>query len=240
MEFSRLAECSFPELTKLKLPLQSGAVQAIDSSRCRFIEEHPTIEDLFWHPIGVVSLSPQSLPVLKRLSTSHQLLGILEDVAYPRFIECLDVQSLGSHMFPNLKNLDRGRLRKLKLHSFGDLASIYQLAELFPALTWLSMPKYRTPPHAIGPISLGLVCVLFEPLLSLPLMNCQRRTGLTYFPAFLSLKSIEVQVYGRQSTWTRIKCTTQFWSLYNCVPNCANWIIVNSTISVITGSELSS
>lgn len=78
------------------------------------------------------------------------------------------------------------------------------------------------------------------PLLSLPLMNCQRRTGLTYFPAFLSLKSIEVQVYGRQSTWTRIKCTTQFWSLYNCVPNCANWIIVNSTISVITGSELSS
>ena len=161
MEFLRLAECSFPELTKLKLPLQSGAVQAIDSSRCRFIEEHPTIEDLFWHPIGVVSLSPQSLPVLKRLSTSHQLLGILEDVAYPRFIECLDVQSLGSHMFPNLKNLDRGRLRKLKLHSFGDLASIYQLAELFPALTWLSMPKYRTPPHAIGPISLGLVCVLF-------------------------------------------------------------------------------
>jgi hypothetical protein len=58
-----------------------------------------------------------------------------------QFIESLDIYQLDPATLVDLKNLQCGSVRRVKLHAFGDLAAMYELAELFPDLTWLSMPS---------------------------------------------------------------------------------------------------
>ncbi|KAJ7173440.1 hypothetical protein C8R46DRAFT_1082808 [Mycena filopes] len=127
MEFSTLAECKFPALKKLNLFLQAGGSRSIDPCFVRFLNDHPTIEDLSWLPLGPVYLSPRTLPSLRRVRTNVQV--------------CLDIYQLDPATLVELRNLHGGSVRKVKLHAFGDLATMRELATLFPDLTWLSMPS---------------------------------------------------------------------------------------------------
>jgi len=80
MEFHDLAECQLPKLKKLKLIMQSGITSTtIDRTRTVFLENHPSIEELVWWPIGIPQIAPDALPNLKSLQTNNQLLMTLND-----------------------------------------------------------------------------------------------------------------------------------------------------------------
>jgi hypothetical protein len=145
MEFSALPDCHFPRLRKLVLNLQSGATSRTDESRARFIEAHPTIEDLRWFPVSPVTLAPGSLPALKRLSTRAELaISILLDhTDPPRPLEDVHGLYINSDIINELEGVKGGTLRALRITQYEDLQSISKLADLFPALTSL-----QTPPHA--------------------------------------------------------------------------------------------
>ena len=147
MEFSGLADCHFPCLRKLVLTLQSGATSRIDASRARFIEAHPTIEELQWIPISPVTLAPGSLPVLKRLRTTTRLaISILSDtVNAPRSLECIYDLFLSSEIISELEGVDGRNIRELSISQLDDLSSISKLADLFPSLTSLALPPYWVP-----------------------------------------------------------------------------------------------
>ena len=162
------------------MSLQSGATSSIDESRARFLENHPTIEELTWFPIGIPNLAPGSLPILKRLRTSLQVVIALDQLSQDhavqveklddqvspqrltlstptpdppvlRPLECLDVRSVDAQTLASFKTFDRMSLRRLRLHMLGDLQSIHQLAEFFPNITWLSLPAVHLPKDAIHP-----------------------------------------------------------------------------------------
>ncbi|CAK5268073.1 unnamed protein product [Mycena citricolor] len=137
MEFSALSECTFPELRKLNLYLQSGGMRSIDPCFVRFLNNHPSIEDLSWLPLGPVYLSPQTLPALRRLRTNIHVVGLLES----RLLESLDVYQLDPATLLGLGNLPVTNIKQLTLHEFGDLETMRELAALFPNLVWLSMPS---------------------------------------------------------------------------------------------------
>src|ERR1700761_1193607 len=154
MELSALAECKFPHLKKLNLFLQSGGIRSIDPCIVRFLNDHPTIEDLSWLPLGPVFILPGTLPALKRLRTNIQVVGMLESQS----IESLDIYHLDPAILVELKNLHCGSVRKVKLHAFGDLPSMYQLAESFCNLTWLSMPSRYVHFSLVRSFHFRLVC----------------------------------------------------------------------------------
>ncbi|KAJ7609017.1 hypothetical protein FB45DRAFT_945130 [Roridomyces roridus] len=137
MEVSALADCQFPNLKRLNLFLQSGGLRSIDPRYVRFLNDHPTIEDLSWLPLGPVYISPRTLPSLRRLRTNIQVVGMLECQS----IECIDIYQLDPATLVELRNLQGGSVRRVKLHAFGELDALHELAELFPDLTWLSMPS---------------------------------------------------------------------------------------------------
>ncbi|KIM44771.1 hypothetical protein M413DRAFT_66935 [Hebeloma cylindrosporum] len=80
LEFHHLAECKLPKLKKLKLVLQAGGLHVgIDRSRSRFLENHPSIEELDWSPVGIPQLAHDCLPNLKSLRSNRQLIIALND-----------------------------------------------------------------------------------------------------------------------------------------------------------------
>jgi hypothetical protein len=80
LEFHHLAECKLPKLKKLKLVLQAGGVHVgIDRSRSLFLENHPSIEELDWSPVGIPQLAHDCLPNLKSLRSNRQLISALND-----------------------------------------------------------------------------------------------------------------------------------------------------------------
>jgi hypothetical protein len=82
LEFHNLAECRLPNLRKLKLVMQSGANMAIDQSRALFLQNHPSIEELSWCPIGNPWIPPTALPNLKSLVTNRQFILAMDDPNY--------------------------------------------------------------------------------------------------------------------------------------------------------------
>ncbi|KAF8972701.1 hypothetical protein BDZ97DRAFT_852074 [Flammula alnicola] len=185
LEFHHLAECYLPKLKKLKLVLQAGAANTgIDRSRTRFLENHPSIEELDWLPVGIPCIAPDSLPNLKYLRTNRQFVMALNDPDYGassfplmtppstpvtvstpvpaepipapagilRRIENLDAFSLDAQNLLDLKFLQPESLRRLKLHTFGDISTLHQIAETFPNIEWLSLPTMHLPSGAAHPI----------------------------------------------------------------------------------------
>ena len=60
--------------------LQAGGVHVgIDRSRSRFLENHPSIEELDWSPVGIPQLAHDCLPNLKSLRSNRQLIMALND-----------------------------------------------------------------------------------------------------------------------------------------------------------------
>jgi hypothetical protein len=83
LEFHHLADCKLPKLKKLKLVLQSGVVHVgIDHSRSRFLENHPSIEELDWSPVGIPQLVHNCLPNLKSLRSNRQLIIALNEPGF--------------------------------------------------------------------------------------------------------------------------------------------------------------
>jgi len=158
----------------------------IDNSRARFLENHPTIEELNWFPVGMPNLGPDCLPNLRILCTNRQFIVSLNDPESasppiglpsppcspvsaapalvldessaapqkPRPIESLDVYSLDAHTLLELRCVDKKTLRKLKLHSFGDMCVLHELAAQFPNIEWLWLPSVHLPTNAVHPVPL--------------------------------------------------------------------------------------
>lgn len=191
-----------PKLKKLKLVMQSGANMAIDQSRALFLQNHPSIEELSWCPIGNPWVPPTSLPNLKSLVSNRQLILAMDDpnfgsgcsvgtvTGFPtppatpstptapsstdsddiemsapesprtlRQIESLYVTLLSPQTLLELKCLDRTSLRKLRLDTFGDIHVLHEIAEAFPNIEWLALPRLYLPsdyPHPIPVSKVGL------------------------------------------------------------------------------------
>lgn len=62
--------------------MQSGANTTIDQSRALFLQNHPSIEELNWSPIGNPRILPTALPNLKSIVTNMQFLVALNDSNY--------------------------------------------------------------------------------------------------------------------------------------------------------------
>ncbi|KAJ3507675.1 hypothetical protein NLJ89_g6176 [Agrocybe chaxingu] len=230
MEFVHLADCTLPKLKKLKLLMQAGASMAIDHSRARFLQNHPSIEELNWSPIGNPCIPPDTLPNLKSLVSNRQFIVALNDPGFgsttspnpslslltppstpislssppsapmptpsdpdlaslpplpptiTRPIESLDVAGLDAQMLLGLKCIDRSCLRKLKLHTFGDISTLHELAETFPNIEWLWLPPLHLPSDASYPVSLS------------------REQWLEILPRFTNL-----QVFRGPGLWSSIK-----------------------------------
>ena len=169
--------------------MQSGVSIGIDNSRARFLQNHPTIEELNWLPVGMPNLGPDCLPNLRILCTNRQFIVSLDDPEAvspptgllsppcspvtaapvpvpvkltagsqkPRPIESLDVYSLDAQTLLELRCVDKKTLRKLKLHSFGDMSILHELAVQFPNIEWLCLPSFHLPTNAVHPIPITKV-----------------------------------------------------------------------------------
>jgi len=110
-----------------------------------FLEKHPTIEDLRWYPHNdTLRLSHGSLPNLKCLITSPGIAcSILSDPTVPsRAIQCVSQLSLDEPTLAILDAIDTSQLRDIRVWRYAGLESINHLAELFPHLTHLEIPKF--------------------------------------------------------------------------------------------------
>ncbi|KAF9482600.1 hypothetical protein BDN70DRAFT_408241 [Pholiota conissans] len=180
MEFNHLAECRLPNLKKVKLEMQAGVVDiGIDRSRSLFLENHPTIEELFWSPIGAPFIAQDALPNLKSLCTNQRFIAALEDAdsgahsiglmtppstplttvipisdepihAPPpivRHIENLDIYGVARVALLHSKILHPDSLRRLRINSLEDPATLQEIAQTFPNIEWLSLchPQYYNP-----------------------------------------------------------------------------------------------
>lgn len=113
-----------------------------------FLQHHPTIEDLRWYPHNAtLQLSHGSLPILRRLITNPGFAcSILSDPTVPsRAIECVSQLSLDDKTLAILDAIDTSQLRDLRLWRYLGLDSINHLAQLFPQLTHLEIPKFGIP-----------------------------------------------------------------------------------------------
>ena len=243
LEFHNLAECRFPRLKKLKLSLQSGATSSIDESRARFLENHRTLEELTFFPIGIPNFAPGSLPILKRLRTSLQVVIALDQLSQDHVIrvekpgspaspqrmtlstpmpdppvldplECLDVRSVDAQTLASFKTFDRMSRRRLRSRTLGDLQSI---AEFFPNITWLSLPAVHLPKHAIQPANVKLVRnpQNHRYLLMNLIKSNNRKNGFPFFLFSPILRSSVVGGYGPPSIQRRKRCTRPSCNLAN-------------------------
>jgi hypothetical protein len=230
MEFSSLADCKFPYLKRLNLFLQSGGSRSIDPFFVRFLNDHPTIEDLSWLPLGPVYLSPHTLPALRRLRTNVQVVGMLDCDA----LEALDIYQLDPATLVQLRNVQGGNVRQVKLHAFGELGALYELAELFPDLTWLSMPS------RYGHFKLVRAFLLIASTAADLFLAC-RRTGSTCSRASRSSRCSAGRASGRPSRSTCNACTASSCSSCSFARTCASSTTAGTTRqgSIGTGSRLS-
>ena len=170
--------------------MQVGASPSIDDSRARFLQNHPTIEELNWLPVGMPNLGPDCLPNIRILRTTGQFMislnnpesvlsqtrllsppctpttatpmpVLVESTAGPhkppRPIESLDVYCLNAQSLLELRCVDKKTLRKLKLHSFGDMSTLHELAAEFRNIEWLYLPSLHLPSNSAHPIPLTKV-----------------------------------------------------------------------------------
>lgn len=173
---------------------------AINQSRALFLQNHPSIEELNWSPIGNPWIPPTSLPNLKSIVTNRQFImaldatygvdssagpfmNLLTPPATPstpkgsssfatevlaeslpqaarilRQINSLDVMYLDARSLLDLKSLDRNCLTKLRLHILDDLSTLFEVADAFPNIEWLSLPPKHFPSDSVYPKPVSEVC----------------------------------------------------------------------------------
>ncbi|KAJ7118749.1 hypothetical protein C8R44DRAFT_706889 [Mycena epipterygia] len=137
--------CRLPQLRRLDLTSTGSIGEQVIAD---FLQHHPTIEDLRWYPHNeTLQLSYGSLPILKRLITNPGFAcSILSDPTVPsRAIECVSQLSLDDKTLAILDAIDTSQLRDLRFWRYPGLDSINHLAQLFPQLTHLEIPKFGIP-----------------------------------------------------------------------------------------------
>ena len=222
--------------------MQGGGSMGIDRSHVRFLQNHPSIEELNWSPTGNPCIPADVLPNLKSLTSNRQFIMALDDpslittggvssslltppstpiTANPpkastpepdepadpipespricRSIESLDIHSLDARMLLDLKSLNKTALRRLKLHTFGDLSTLYEIAEMFPNIEWLSLPALHLPSDTSYPVLLTKVLTMIRFLLRV-LMLFRQEQWLDILPRFPKLK-----VFRGQGLWSAVK-----------------------------------
>lgn len=111
----------------------------------QFLSEHPTIEDLHWHPkFTSAPLTCGTLPILKQLSTSVAFIPTVLS-ARNSTLESIGQLSLNARTLRLLEQMDGSKLRELYLWRYDFLTSIHRLAELLPALEVLGIPSLGIP-----------------------------------------------------------------------------------------------
>ncbi|KAG5643365.1 hypothetical protein DXG03_001013 [Asterophora parasitica] len=144
MESQGLELCYFPRLKRLRFTLVTGVSTTgrnPDDAIVKFLEKHPTLEELNWHPIRSVDFSRHALPLLKRLKGPLHLVEALEDTDVVRQIEDLTIfpWAFDVEDVVCLNNINPSSLRRLYT-GIRDLASLYAIAERFTGITWLCLP----------------------------------------------------------------------------------------------------
>jgi len=138
---SILDECRFPSLVEVNLGW--GWTFNTYPYAQRFLEVHPTIENLTWSYAYNVTLHEGSLPRLKHLSVSH--LSFVRALSTAREPEMLCLETLGdlflfSRDLPgDLKGIDGTTVRKLSIKFCDSLATLRSVAAFFPSVTHLSI-----------------------------------------------------------------------------------------------------
>lgn len=152
---SLLNECHFPRLLELNL----GWGWTFDTYRYaqRFLETHPTIENLTWSCAYNVVLRQGSLPNLKHLSVSHlsfvRALSAARDPPSPTSgtgtdapskrkltLETLgDLFLFSSDLPMEMQDIDGTSVRRLSIKFCDSLATLRAVAAFFPAVTHLSI-----------------------------------------------------------------------------------------------------
>jgi len=144
--------CFFPRLRKVMLHGEMRGVhldEELDEEPVlKFLEAHPTIEELSWYPFNPHSfLSAGSLPALKEISSTHAFtMEILRDATVPnRAMESVAQISLGPRTMKDLAKIDGSKLRELYIWRYDQIQMVHQVAKLLPNVTVLSMPGFGIP-----------------------------------------------------------------------------------------------
>lgn len=151
--------CRFPQLRHLSLMGNSFSRGCSDEPILSFLNAHPSIDDLTWHPLNSESqLALGSLPNIRRLHTNNDFaLSILEDPT-KRSLECISRVFANPSTLTALRRAGGQSMRELHVGQYDTLASIHRLAEIFPALRVLKITKFgptvRTGRHS----QCNLVC----------------------------------------------------------------------------------
>ncbi len=141
---SLLNDCRFPSLLELNL----GWGWTFDTYQYaqRFLEAHPTIENLTWSCAYNVVLRQGVLPNLKHLSVSHlSFVRALSAARGPGPDAKLALETLGdlflfsSDLPMEMRDIDGTSVRRLSIKFCDSLATLRAVAAFFPAVTHLSI-----------------------------------------------------------------------------------------------------
>jgi hypothetical protein len=140
---SLLNDCRFPSLIELNL----GWGWTFDTYQYaqRFLETHPTIENLTWSCAYNVALQQGSLPNLKHLSVSHLSFVRALSAARGQDASKLCLETLGdlflfsSDLPTDLQDVDGTSVRRLSIKFCDSLDTLRSIAAFFPAVTHLSI-----------------------------------------------------------------------------------------------------
>jgi hypothetical protein len=140
---STLNECRFPSLIELNLGW--GWTFETYHFAQRFLEAHPTIENLTWSCAYNVNLRQGSLPNLKHLSVSHlSFVRALSGARGPDDSKlCLetlgDLFLFSTDLPADLQDINGTSVHKLSIKFCDSLATLRAVASFFPAVTHLSI-----------------------------------------------------------------------------------------------------
>lgn len=138
-----LSDCRFPSLIELNLGW--GWTFETYQYAQRFLEVHPTIENLTWSCSHNVTLQEGSLPNLKHLSVSHlSFVRAVSAARGPGFSKlCLetlgDLFLFSTELPTDLQDVDGTSVRRLSIKFCDSLATLRSIAAFFPAVTHLSI-----------------------------------------------------------------------------------------------------
>ncbi|KDR67690.1 hypothetical protein GALMADRAFT_1072918 [Galerina marginata CBS 339.88] len=95
-------------------------------------------------------MTPPSTPVAATIPVPDE--PVPAPPMIQRKIENLDVLSMDAQTLLDLKCIEKESLRRLKLHTFGDISTLHEIAKSFPNIEWLSLPAIHLPTDAPHPV----------------------------------------------------------------------------------------
>ena len=108
---------------------------------------------------GVSLMTPPSTPLAAVTPVPDE--PIPASVILQRKIEELDIRSLDAQTLLDLKFIEKQSLKRLKLHTFGDISTLHEIAAAFPNIEWLHLPGYHLPTDLPHPKRVTRVCLPF-------------------------------------------------------------------------------